>query len=125
MAVPQTLPPKIKDPSKFTISYNIGGVKISHALCDLGSSISVMLLNNVKELKIGEIIPSNMTLTLADSSVTQPLGILRWFSFPAYFVVLNEKGDSRGYVILRRPFSAIEKAKIDVETGELFLKFNK
>lgn len=39
MVVPQTLPPKLKDPGKFTISCNIGGVKIPHALCDLGSSI--------------------------------------------------------------------------------------
>lgn len=28
MEMPQTLQPKLKDPGKFTISYNIGGVKI-------------------------------------------------------------------------------------------------
>ena len=31
MEVPQTLPPKIKNLSKFTISCNIGGLKILHA----------------------------------------------------------------------------------------------
>lgn len=50
---------------------------------------------------MGEIIPSNMTLTLAYSSVTQPLGILRdvlvhvdGLVFPIDFVVLDTKGDS-------------------------------
>lgn len=36
-----------------------------------------MPLNKVKKLKLGEIIQSNMTLTLADSSVTHPHGILQ------------------------------------------------
>lgn len=126
------MPPKLKDPGRFTISCNIGGVKISHALCDLGSRINVMPLKKVKELKMGEITPSNMTLTLADSYVTQPPGILQdmlvhvdGLVFLAKNLVLDTKGYSRGYVILRRPFLAIGKAKIDVETGELVLKFNK
>lgn len=54
-----------------------------------------------------------MTLTLADSSVTQPL------------VVHDTKRDSRGSIILGRPFLATGKANIDMETGELVLKFNK
>lgn len=76
MIIPQSFPPKLKDPGKFTISYNIGGVKILHVLCDLGSSINVMPLKKVKELKVDEITPSNINLTLLDSSITQSLGIL-------------------------------------------------
>ncbi|XP_050909932.1 uncharacterized protein LOC127123787 [Lathyrus oleraceus] len=101
MAVPQTLPPKLKDPCKFTISCNIGGVKIPHTLCDLGSSINFIPLNKVKEFNLGEIIPSNMTLTLADSSITHLFGILQdvlvhvdGLMFPANFVILDRKGDS-------------------------------
>lgn len=63
MVMSQTLPPKLKDLGKFNISCNIVGVNISHALCDLGSSINAMPLDKVKELKVGEIISSNMTLT--------------------------------------------------------------
>lgn len=74
--VPQTLPPKLKDPGKFTISCTIGGVKISHTLYDLGYSINVMPPNKAKELNLGEIILSNMTLTLVDLSITRPHGIL-------------------------------------------------
>lgn len=92
------MPPKLKDSCKFTISCNIGGLNILHALCDLGSSINVMPLKTVKELKVGKITPSNMTLTLADSYVTQPVGTLRdllvhvdKLVFPANFVVLDIK----------------------------------
>ncbi|XP_050889535.1 uncharacterized protein LOC127094798 [Lathyrus oleraceus] len=107
MVMPQTLPTKLKDLGKFTIAFNIGGVKIPHALCDLRSSITVMPLNKVKELKLVEIILSNMTLTLADSSISHPFG------------------DSGGSVILELPFLATGETSIDVKTGELILNFNK
>lgn len=44
-AGPETMPPKLKDLGKFTISCAIGGVKIPRALCDLGSSVNVMLFD--------------------------------------------------------------------------------
>ena len=91
-----------------------------------------MSLKKFKELKIGEIILSNMTLTLADSSITHPLGIVQdvlvhvdGLTFPADFVVINMKNESEGSVYLRHPFLEIGKAKIDVETCELVLKFIK
>ncbi|XP_050890176.1 uncharacterized protein LOC127095543 [Lathyrus oleraceus] len=96
--MPPTLPPKLKDPGKFTIACTIGGVKIPRALCDLGSSINVMPLNKVKDLNLGEIMPSNMTLTLVDLSITHLLGILQdvivhvdGLVFPADFVVIDMK----------------------------------
>lgn len=73
-----------------------------------------------------------MMLTLADSSITHLLGIVQdmlvhvdGLSFHAYFVVIDMEGDSGGSIILGCPFLAIGKAKIDVETCELILKFNK
>ncbi|XP_050890737.1 uncharacterized protein LOC127096170 [Lathyrus oleraceus] len=131
MAEPQKVPPKMKDPGKFTIACTIGGAKIPHALCDFGSSINVTSLKKFKEFKIGEIIPSNMTLTLADSYVTHPLGIIQdvlvhvnGLTFPADFVVIDMKEDSGGSIILGLPFLTTEKAKINVNTCELILKFN-
>lgn len=76
MEEPLKLPPKRKDLGKFTIACKIGGLKIPHTLCDLGSSINVMPLKKFKELKIGEIVPSNVALTLVDAFVTHPLGIV-------------------------------------------------
>ncbi|XP_050895202.1 uncharacterized protein LOC127101804 [Lathyrus oleraceus] len=129
---PQSLPPKLKGPGKFTISCNIGGVNISHALCDMGSSINVIPLKTVKELKVGEITPSNIMLTLVDSFMKHPLGVVQdvlvhvdGLTFPIDVVVIDMKNDSEGSVILRRPFLATGKEKIDMETSELILKFNK
>lgn len=45
--------------------------------------------------------------------------------FLAYFVVVDMKGDTGGSVILVRPFLATGKTLINVENGELSLKFNK
>ncbi|XP_050916026.1 uncharacterized protein LOC127131133 [Lathyrus oleraceus] len=132
MEAHQAFPPKMKDPGKFTIACTIGGVKIPHALCDLGSSITVISLNTLKHLEIGDIIPSNMTLTLDDSYVTHPLGIVldmlvqvNGISFPADFVVIDMKGVSGVTIILECTILAIGKALIDGETNEFILMFNK
>ncbi|XP_050909913.1 uncharacterized protein LOC127123760 [Lathyrus oleraceus] len=118
VVISQALPSKLKDLGKFTISYNIGEVSIPHALCDVRTSINVMPLKMVKDLKAGEITPSNMTLTLANSSVPQPVGIfcdvlvhVDGLVFLVDFVVLDTKGDSGGFVILRRSFLVTEKNK--------------
>lgn len=81
---------------------------------------------------MGEIILSNMTLTLANSFVTQSVGMLHdilvhvdGLVFHVDFVVLDAKGSSGGSVILGQPFLETGEAKIDVETSELILKVNK
>lgn len=89
---PQSLPPKLKDPDKFIISCNIGRVNIPHALCDLGSSINVMPLKTVKELKVGGITQSNMTLLeLTRLLFSDVLVHANDLVFPANFVVLDIK----------------------------------
>lgn len=72
-----------------------------------------------------------MTLTLVDSFVTQSVGILcdvlvhvEGLVFLANFVVLDTKGDLGRSIILGQPFLETGKENIDVETGELILKFN-
>ena len=64
-----------------------------------------MPLKTVKELKVGGITPTNMILTLVDSSVTQTVGILcdilvgvDSLVFPADLIGLDTKGDSGGSV---------------------------
>lgn len=60
--VPKALPPRLKDPNKFSIYCIIGGMDIPHALCDFGSLINVIPLDKAKECDLGEIIPNNITL---------------------------------------------------------------
>ena len=101
VVISQALLPKLKDLGKLSSSCSIGEVNILHALCDLRVSINVMPLKTVKELKVGEITPSNMSLTLSGSFVTQLVGIVRdvlvhvdGLVFPVDFVVLDTKGYS-------------------------------
>ncbi|CAJ2668382.1 unnamed protein product [Trifolium pratense] len=130
-AIPQRkLPPKLKDPGSFTIPCSIGELKIGRALCDLGASINLMPLSMMKKLKCGEPKPTRMTLTLADRSVTYPYGVLEDvlvkvndLLFPADFVILDMDEDSEVPLLLGRPFLATGRALIDVELGELMLRF--
>lgn len=108
------VPLKMNDPGEFDITYTIGGgggVKIPHDLYDLGLSFNVMPLSKFKKLEICEIVRSNMTLTLTDSSMTHPLNIVQdviihvdGLTFPANFVVIEIKNDLEGSVILKGPF---------------------
>ncbi|KAK2436917.1 hypothetical protein QL285_021877 [Trifolium repens] len=124
------LPPKLKDPGSFTIPCSIGELKIGRALCDLGASINLMPLSMMKKLNCGEPKPTKMTLTLADRSITYPYGVLEDvlvkvndLFFPADFVILDMNEDSEIPLLLGRPFLATGRALIDVELGELMLRF--
>jgi len=75
-AIQNKLPAKFKDPSSFSIPYLIGNVSIDLALCQLGSSVSLMLISLCEKLDLGEIRPTSIFLLLADRSIQYPMGIL-------------------------------------------------
>ncbi|XP_061364560.1 uncharacterized protein LOC133307993, partial [Gastrolobium bilobum] len=52
--IQKKLPPKFKDPGRFSISCNIGNMEVKNVLCDLGASINVMPLFMMKKLGITE-----------------------------------------------------------------------
>ena len=56
------LPPKLKDPSSFTIPCVIRNAVFERALCDLGASINLMSWSIFKKLKLGEARPTTVTL---------------------------------------------------------------
>ena len=123
------LPPKLKDPSSFTIPCAIGNSVFEKALCDLGASIDLMPLSIFKKLKLGEAQPTTITLQLADQSHTRPRGIIEdvlvkvdKFIFPADFIILDMEEDKEVPIILGRPFLDKGRALIDVQKGELKLK---
>jgi hypothetical protein len=91
-----------------------------------------MPLSMMKKLKCGEPKPTRMTITLADRSISYPFGILEDvlvkvndLVFPADFVILDMAEDEEMPLILGRPFLATGRALIDVERGELMLRFHK
>ncbi|XP_073290984.1 uncharacterized protein [Primulina huaijiensis] len=123
------LPQKLKDPGSFTILCFIGGSKCSKALCDLGASINLMSFSIYRELELGEVKPTTITLQLAERSLTYPRGIIEdvlvkvdKFIFPADFVILDMEEDHDAPLIFGRPFLATGRTLIDVHKGELTLR---
>ena len=55
-------PVKYKDPESPTISVNIGGTCIDKALLDLGASVNLLPYSVYKQLGLGELKPTNITL---------------------------------------------------------------
>ncbi|RVW22758.1 hypothetical protein CK203_099380 [Vitis vinifera] len=106
-------PLKYKDPGCPTISVMIGGKVVEKALLDLGASVNLLPYSVYKQLGLGELKPTSITLSLADRSVKIPRGIIEDvlvqvdnFYYPVDFVVLDTDPQEANYVpiILGRPF---------------------
>ncbi|GJZ17638.1 reverse transcriptase domain-containing protein [Tanacetum coccineum] len=123
------LPEKLGDPGKFLIPCNFPGMDVCHALADLGASINLMPLSIWKKLSLPELTPTQMTLKLADRSITRPKGLAEDifvkvgnFHFPTDFVVVDFEADPRVPLIIGRSFLRTSRALIDVYEGELVLR---
>jgi len=60
------MPVKYKDPRCLTLSCTIGTTVIDKALLDLGSSVNLLPYSVYKQLGVGELKPTRITLQLAD-----------------------------------------------------------
>ncbi|XP_063936100.1 uncharacterized protein LOC135147178 [Daucus carota subsp. sativus] len=125
----QKLPPKLKDPGSFTIPCTIGKLSFDKCLCDLGASINLMPLFVFKKLGLPEPKPTNMSLQLADRSITYPRSIVEnilvkvdKLIFPTDFVILDFEEDKKILIILGRPFLATGQTLIDMQKGELTMR---
>ena len=127
-------PVKYKDPGSPTISVNIGGNCIDKSLLDLGASVNLMSYSMYKQLGLGELKPTNITLSLADRSVKIPKGIVEdvlvkidKFYYPVDFVVLDTEPivsePNHVPIILGRPFLATANAIINCRNGVMQLTF--
>nr|GFB45692.1 reverse transcriptase domain-containing protein [Tanacetum cinerariifolium] len=122
------LPEKLGDPGKFLIPCGFSELKCK-ALVDLGSSINLMPLFVWKKLGLPDLIPTRMTLELANHAICTPDGIARdvfvpvgKFTFSADFVIVNYESDPRVPIILGRPFLRTARALIDVHGKEMILR---
>ena len=115
---------KDKDPGSPTISVNIGGTCIDKALLDLGASVNLLLYSMYKQLGLGELKLTNITLSLAYRSVKIPKGIVEDvlvkvdnFYYPVDFRVLDTEPMAESThqvpIILGRPFFAMANAIIN------------
>ena len=122
-------PPKLKDPGSFTVPCVIGGTHFDKALCDIGASVSLMPYSIYKKLDLEELKPTNMCLSMANKSITYPLGILKnvptkvgKFVIPADFVVLEMEEDLEIPILFGRPFFMTVGAIIDMRKGKITLE---
>ncbi|KAJ9678282.1 hypothetical protein PVL29_023016 [Vitis rotundifolia] len=125
---------KYKDPGCPTISVMIGGTLVEKALLDLGASVNLLPCSVYKQLGLGELEPTSITLSLADRLVKTPRGMIEDvlvqvdnFYYPMDFVVLDTdpivKGTNCVPIILGRPFLTTSNAIINCRNGLMQLTF--
>ena len=126
---------KYKDPGSPTISVNIGGTCIDKELLDLGASVNLLPYTMYKQLGLGELKPTNITLSLADRFVKIPKGIVDDvlvkvdnFYYPVDFAVLYTEPMAESThqvpIILGRPVLAKANAIINCQNGVIQLTFD-
>ncbi|GKA70780.1 reverse transcriptase domain-containing protein [Tanacetum coccineum] len=88
------VPEKLEDPRKFLIPCALQELDRTNALADSGASINLLPHSIYKQLGLGALKPTRMTLELANRSVTHPMSIAEdvvvrvdGFTFLADFVV--------------------------------------
>ncbi|GJU17961.1 reverse transcriptase domain-containing protein [Tanacetum coccineum] len=100
------VPKKLEDPGKFLIPCALQELDRNNALADSGASINLLPHSIYKQLGLGALKPTRMTLELANRTVTHPMGI-------AEDVVVRVDG---------RPFLRTAKALIDLYEEKLTLR---
>ncbi|RVW68995.1 hypothetical protein CK203_061081 [Vitis vinifera] len=114
----------------------IGETCVEKALLDMGASVNLLPYSVYKQLGLGELKPTSITLSLADRSMKIPRGMIEdvlvhvdKFYYPVDFVVLDidpvAKGTNYIPIILGRPFLATSNAIINCRNGVMQLTFGK
>ena len=125
---------KYKDPGCPTILVNIGGTCVEKALLDLEASVNPLPYSVYKQLGLGELKPTTITLSLSDRSIKIPKGTVEdvliqvdKFYYPVDFVMLDTESVAMGAnyvpIILGRPFLATSNAIINCRNGVMQLTF--
>ena len=117
-------PVKYKDPRSLTISVNIGGTCVEKTLFDLGASVNMLPYSIYKQLGLGGLKPTTISLSFVDRSVKIPKGVVEdvlvkvdKFYYPVDFFVLDIEPVAMGAnyvpIILERPFFATSNVIIN------------
>ena len=125
---------KYKDPSCLTISVNIGGTCVEKELLDLGASVNLLPYSVYKQLDLGELKPTSITLSLVNRSIKIQKGTVEdvliqvdKFYYPIDFVVLDTEpvavGTNYVPIILERSFLATSNVIINFRNGVMQLTF--
>ena len=128
VVIQRILPPKHKDPESVTIPCSIGVVSVGKALINLGASINLMPLFMCRRLRELEIMPTRMTLQLANRSIIRSYGVIedvsvkvKHITFPLDFVVMDIEEDVEIPLLLGCPFMSTASCVVDMGKGKLEL----
>jgi hypothetical protein len=126
------VPKKLGDPGIPTIPCSIKNNYVRTALCDLGAGVSVMPFSLYKRLYLDKLIPTDISLQMADKSTAVPVGICEDVPVQVAnncliltdFVVLEMPEDDNMSIILGRPFLNTAGAVIDCNKGKVTFNVN-
>lgn len=124
-------PRKKGDPRALLIPCSIQNMEPRNTLADLGDYINVMSSNLFEKLILPRLKSTRLTLRLADGNTRYPEGLaedvlvrIGNFLLPVdFFVCKMGDDDPHESLILGRPFLATCRARIDVSSGEITLRF--
>ena len=125
------IPEKLGDPGIPTIPCSIKNNYVKTALCDLGAGVSVMPFSLYKRLDLNKLIPTEISLQMADKSTAIPVGVCE--DVPVVvanvmiltdFVILDMPEDDNMSVILGRPFLNTAGAVIDCNKSKVTFHVN-
>jgi hypothetical protein len=129
------LPPKLKDPSSFTIPCRIGDKLFDRALLYLGANINLLPYEVYKKLSLRELQPTSITLQLANRSIKRLRGILEdvlvkvdKFIVDVDFVVLDmgeSPMPSSLPIILSRSFMSTIDTNICIKKSIISMRVNR
>ena len=125
------IPKKLGDPGITTIPCSIKNNYVRTALCDLGAGVSVMPFSLYMRLYLDKLIPTDISLQMADKSTVIPIGICEDVPVQVAncliltdFVVLEMPEDENMSIIPGRPFLNTAGAVIDCNKGKITFNVN-
>src|SRR3954466_8421046 len=126
------VPKKLGDLGIPNIPCSIKNNYVRTALCDLGAGVSVMPLSLYKRLQLEKLIPTDISLQMADKLTTIPVGKCEDYHVQVAhnclvltdFVVLEMRKDDNMSIILGRPFLNTAGAVINCNQGKVTFNIN-
>ena len=125
------IPEKLGDPGIPTIPCSIKNNYVRTDLCDHGVGMSVMSFSLYKRLCLDKLVPTDISLQMADKSTTVPIGICEDVPVEVAncliltdFVVLDMPEDVSMTIILGRHFLNTIGAIIDCNKGKVTFNVN-
>ncbi|XP_039131851.1 uncharacterized protein LOC120268585 [Dioscorea cayenensis subsp. rotundata] len=127
--IQRKLPEKLTDPGSFIIPCVIGEGTQEKALANSGATINVMAYKLFLKLGLEDMLPTRMTIQLADRSIKKPRGVVEdvlvvvdKLIVPVDFVILYVDDYVEVPLILGQPFLNSVGALIDVKGRRMTLR---